>query len=316
VAHIVVTGAAGFIGSTLVEELLARGQRVIGIDCFADFYDRKLKEANLRRALTHTRFTLAENDLLELLTESSSLRSTLRGASCLYHLAAQAGVRDSWGDSFRRYTDDNVLATQAVLEACVAEGVPKVIYASSSSVYGDSPTMPLHEEAVCRPVSPYGVTKLAGEHLCVLYAKVHRIHAVALRFFTVFGPRQRPDMAFHKFMRAILDDGVIRMYGDGQQTRDFTFVDDIVAALVSAPQAPAGSVINIGGGHRVTLAHAIDTLAAVTGRPARIEARPSQAGDARDTWADLTRARELLDYAPTVGLEEGLSAEWEWVRGL
>ena len=315
-SHTVVTGAAGFIGSTLAEGLLARGQRVVGIDAFTDFYSRALKEANVRRALGHPGFTLVESDLLELLPPSSELRGTLRGASCVYHLAAQAGVRDSWGGSFRRYTDDNVLATQAVLEACVAEGVPRLVYASSSSVYGDSPTMPLHEDGPCRPVSPYGVTKLAGEHLCGLYAKAHGIHTVALRFFTVFGPRQRPDMAFHKFMRALLDDAVIQVYGDGRQTRDFTFVDDIVMALLAAPEAPAGSVVNVGGGRRVSLAHAIDTLAKVAGVRPRVETHPSQAGDARDTWADLSRARALLDYAPSVGLEEGMAAQWSWLRGL
>ena len=315
-SHTVVTGAAGFIGSTLVEALLANGHEVVGIDAFTDFYARSAKEANIRPATEHPAFELVESDLVELLPASSELRGALRGASCVYHLAAQAGVRDSWGSSFRRYTDDNVLATQAVLEACVAEGVPKLVYASSSSVYGDSPSFPLHEGAVCRPVSPYGVTKLAGEHLCGLYTKAHGLHTVALRFFTVFGPRQRPDMAFHKFMRSLLDDSTIHVYGDGQQTRDFTFVDDIVAALLVAPSAPAGSVINVGGGHRVTLAHAIDVLAEVAGVRPRVETHASQAGDARDTWADLSRAQELLGYAPSVSLRDGLAAEWSWLRRL
>jgi UDP-glucose 4-epimerase len=316
VGQIVVTGAAGFIGSTLVDELLACGHRVVGIDSFTDFYDRGLKEANLDRAAEHTGFTFFESNVLELLSASSELRTALRGASCVYHLAAQAGVRDSWGASFRRYADDNILATQALLEACVHEGVTNVVYASSSSVYGDCPVMPLNEDASCRPVSPYGVTKLAAEHLCGLYAKAHGINAVALRFFTVFGPRQRPDMAFHKFMRALLDDTVIDMYGDGRQTRDFTFVTDIVAALVAAPEAPTASVINVGGGHRVSLNHAIEVLAEVTGTRPRVQARPAQAGDARDTWADLSRARALLDYSPSVGLDEGLAAEWRWLRQL
>lgn len=314
--HIVVTGAAGFIGSTLVEALLADGHTVVGIDAFTDFYARAAKEANMRAALEHPAFKMLESDLVELLPASSELRGALRGASCVYHLAAQAGVRDSWGSSFRRYTDDNVLATQAVLETCVAESVPKLVYASSSSVYGDVLALPLHEDAACRPVSPYGVTKLAGEHLCGLYAKAHGLHTVALRFFTVYGPRQRPDMAFHKFMRAFLDDAPIHIYGDGQQTRDFTFVDDIVAALLAAPGAPAGSVINIGGGDRVSLAHAVDVLAEVTGVRPRVETHASQAGDARDTWADLSRARELLGYAPSVGLPDGLAAEWSWLRRL
>ena len=174
--------------------------------------------------------------------------------------------------------------------------------------------MPLREDAVCQPVSPYGVTKLAGEHLCGLYAKAHGLHTVALRFFTVYGPRQRPDMAFNRFMRALLRDESIDVYGSGQQTRDFTFVQDIVDALTSAPDVPSSTVINVGGGHRVTLLEAIEVLAAVTGRTPRLQMRGSEPGDARDTWADLSRAQELLDYAPRVGLRDGLAAEWEWIR--
>ena len=264
--HIVVTGAAGFIGSHLVDRLLSEGNSVVGIDCFTDYYDAALKRANLASALGDPRFTLLERDLLDLLRPDDDLTAVLRQARYVYHLAAQAGVRASWGSSFRSYTDNNVLATQAVLEACVGGHAEAVVYASSSSVYGDCPVLPLREDAVCLPVSPYGVTKLAGEHLCGLYAKAHGLHTVALRFFTVFGPRQRPDMAFNKFMRALLRDEPIDVYGGGEQTRDFTFVDDIVEALVRAPNAPAGSVMNVGGGHRVTLLEALDVLADVAGR--------------------------------------------------
>jgi nucleoside-diphosphate-sugar epimerase len=218
------------------------------------------------------------------------------------------------GGSFRSYTDNNVLATQAVLEACMGGHAKAVVYASSSSVYGDCPVMPLREDAMCEPVSPYGVTKLAGEHLCGLYAKAHGLHTVALRFFTVFGPRQRPDMAFHRFMRALMRDEPIDVYGSGQQTRDFTFVADIVEALVRAPEAPVGSVINVGGGHRVTLLEALDLLANVAGRAPLLRMKGPEPGDARDTWADLRRAHEYLDYAPRVGLRDGLAAEWDWIR--
>ena len=312
--HVVVTGAAGFIGSHLVDRLLDDGQSIIGIDSFTDYYDPATKSANLASALGDPRFTLLERDLLDLLHPADDLTTVLRQAGCVYHLAAQAGVRASWGRSFRSYTDNNVLATQAVLEACVGGRAKAVVYASSSSVYGDCPVMPLREDAVCQPVSPYGVTKLAGEHLCGLYAKAHDLHTVALRFFTVFGPRQRPDMAFHKFMRALLRDEPIDVYGSGQQTRDFTFVNDIVEALVRAPEAPCGSVINVGGGHRVTLLEALDLLADVAGRTPRLRMKEPEPGDARDTWADLRRAHEYLGYAPHVGLQDGLAAEWAWIR--
>ena len=311
--HIVVTGAAGFIGSHLVDRLLSDGQRVIGIDSFTPYYDADLKRANLAHALGEGRFTLIEKDLLGLLRPDDESAAALGQATYVFHLAAQAGVRASWGSSFRSYTDHNVVATQAVLEACVGGQAEAVVYASSSSVYGDCPVMPLREDAVCQPVSPYGVTKLAGEHLCGLYAKAHGLHTVALRFFTVFGPRQRPDMAFNKFMHAILRDDSIDVYGDGQQTRDFTFVRDIVDGIVRAPQAPPGSVINLGGGHRVTLLEALSTLAEVSGRSPRLVMHDPEPGDARDTWADLQRAQDCLGYAPSVNLREGLAAEWEWI---
>lgn len=311
--HIVVTGAAGFIGSHLVDRLLDDGGRVIGIDSFTDYYDAALKRANVASALGNPRFTLLERDLLDLLHPTDDLTAVFRQARCVYHLAAQAGVRTSWGNSFRSYTDNNVLATQAVLEACMGGHAEAVVYASSSSVYGDCAVMPLREDAVCRPVSPYGVTKLAGEHLCGLYAKAHGLHTVSLRLFTVFGPRQRPDMAFHRFMRALLRGEPLDVYGDGQQTRDFTFAGDIVEGIVRAANAPPGSVINVGGGHRVTLMEALDTLADVSGHSPRLRLHSPEPGDARDTWADLDRAQQYLDYAPRVGLREGLAAEWQWL---
>ncbi len=314
----VVTGAAGFIGSHLVERLLAAGHEVVGIDSFEDYYPRPFKEANIASACVAERFTLIEDNLLRLAGDGAAGHSRLdevfSGADCVFHLAAQAGVRASWGQSFRIYTDNNVLATQMVLESCRRLGVPKVVYASSSSVYGDTDQLPMHEEANCRPVSPYGVTKLAGEQLCRLYWKNHGVPTVSLRFFTVYGPRQRPDMAFHLFLRAMADGRPLEMYGTGNQTRDFTFVDDIVNGILLAMGGTDGAVYNLGGGSRVTLLEAIRTLEGVSGLTAEVRGESVQAGDVKHTWADLTRAREELGYAPQVPLEEGLRREAEWLR--
>lgn len=318
--RIVVTGSTGFIGSHLCDRLLADGHDVVGIDSFEDYYPRSLKEANIAAALNSPRFALLESSILDLAASDASelgavnnLAEVLAGASCVYHLAAQAGVRASWGSTFEVYTRNNVLATQRVLEACLAVGVPKVIYASSSSVYGNQDVLPLAESMRCVPRSPYGVTKLAAEHLCGLYHANYGLDTVALRFFTVYGPRQRPDMAFHKFARALLEGKEIVVYGDGRQTRDFTFVSDIVEGLSRARLAPAGAVMNIGGGNRVSLDEAIGVLGRVAGIEPRFSLHDTAAGDVRDTWADVSLAAELIGYAPAVPLEVGLEREYEWV---
>jgi nucleoside-diphosphate-sugar epimerase len=320
-SRVLVTGAAGFIGSHLAERLLEEGALVVGVDSFEDYYPRALKESNLAVALADPRYTFVEAGLHALATEPSGdgttkLEELIRGCSRVYHLAAQAGVRASWGQSFRVYSENNVLATQYVLEACRESAVERVVYASSSSVYGDSPTLPLQEDAVCRPISPYGVTKLAGEHLAQLYWTCRGVPTVSLRFFTVYGPRQRPDMAFNIFLRALLSGEPLVMYGDGRQTRDFTFVADIVEALVRAGSAPPGSVMNIGGGSRVSLAHVLEIIGEVAGARPDIRVEAKQAGDVQDTWADLTRARDLIGYAPAVSLREGLASEYAWMQAL
>lgn len=318
--RVLLTGAAGFIGSTLSDRLLEDGHEVVGIDSFEDYYPPALKEANLARALANARFTLVKGSILDLAAETRShgcaprLRQAVRDAEVVYHLAAQAGVRASWGRSFRTYTDNNVLATQLLLEECVRTGVRRFIYASSSSVYGDSERLPLREDGPCHPLSPYGVTKLAGEQLCGLYLRNFGVPTVSLRFFTVYGPRQRPDMGFHRFIRAQLAGDDIPVFGDGQQTRDFTYVDDIVDGLIAAADAPEGLVANLGGGSRITLRDALKTLERVGELPVKLRMQAREAGDVRHTWADVSLAREVLGFAPKVALDTGLRREHDWLR--
>jgi len=304
-----VTGAAGFIGSHLVEQLLSDGADVVGIDSFTDYYARELKNANLAGPRAHPRFRLLESQI-----QDADLDAVLADRTHVFHLAAQAGVRKSWGRDFAVYTACNVDATQILLEACSRAQLQRVVYASSSSVYGDGAVMPMHETQRPQPVSPYGVSKLAAEHLCYLYWVGHRVPTVSLRYFTVYGPRQRPDMAFNRFLRAIAACQPIPLYGDGEQTRDFTFVRDTVAATIAAAnQGDPGSVYNIGGGARVTMNHVLRLMAVCTGREPRIERLPVQLGDMRDTYADTRAARDTLGFNPTVSLASGIEAEYEWI---
>jgi nucleoside-diphosphate-sugar epimerase len=234
--------------------------------------------------------------------------------SHVFHLAAQAGVRKSWGRDFRVYTENNVDATQQLLEACVGRPLHRVVYASSSSLYGDNVSIPMREDALPQPVSPYGVTKLAAEQLCYLYYVNHGVPATSVRYFTVYGPRQRPDMAFHRFFRAALDDAPIVLYGDGEQTRDFTFVTDAVAATIAAGERGVpGRAYNVGGGSRVTVNQVLKIVERLAGRPLQVRREPAQKGDMRDTYADTTLARADLGFAPAVSLEQGLEAEYRWL---
>jgi len=307
-----VTGVAGFIGSTLAEQLLVDGADVVGLDCFTDYYPRALKERNLSTARRHPRFRFVESRI-----QDADLRSLLADRTHVFHLAAQAGVRKSWGRDFSVYTSNNVEATQVLLESCVGLPLERVVYSSSSSVYGDNAPLPMREDALPQPVSPYGVTKLAAEQLCYLYYVNERVPTVSLRYFTVYGPRQRPDMGFHKFLRATLLDQPITVYGDGEQTRDFTFVHDAVAAnLAAAVRGDPGRVYNIGGGSRVSINEVIEMIGRVSGRRPRITVDPAQKGDMRHTCADTSRARADLGFVPKVGLEEGLAAEHAWLAEL
>jgi nucleoside-diphosphate-sugar epimerase len=304
-----VTGVAGFIGSHLAERLLGRGARVRGIDCFTDYYPRPVKEANLLKLRGHPSFVLEERSI-----QQADLGALLSDVTHVFHLAAQAGVRKSWGRDFEVYTEQNVLATQILLEASVRMPIERLVYASSSSVYGDDAALPMREDAVPRPVSPYGVTKLAAEHLCHLYFTNYGLPAVALRYFTVYGPRQRPDMGFHRFIRAALGNEAILLYGDGEQTRDFTFVSDAVEATIAAGLGGVpGRVYNVGGGSRVSVNHVIRLIGRITGRPLRIERGDRQKGDMRDTYADTSLARADLGFLPHVSLEQGLEAEYRWL---
>jgi nucleoside-diphosphate-sugar epimerase len=305
----IVTGVAGFIGSHLAEKLLAAGHDVIGIDNFLDNYPRRFKEKNLSEVTVHRNFTFIRDDLLQC-----DLKSLLRDVSYVFHLAGQPGVRSSWGKEFARYTDNNIRSTQLLLEAAKELKLTKFVYASTSSVYGDTDDLPMREEGGTRPISPYGATKLAAEHLCHLYWKAFGVPTVSLRFFTVYGPRQRPDMFFHIFMRALLRGDEVPLYDDGEQTRDFTFCADIVDGALAAAFYPGqGEVFNLGGGSQVSILNAIALVETMSGRKANLKRFDRQKGDVRHTKARLDRAKSKLGYLPKVGLEEGLTKEWNWI---
>jgi UDP-glucose 4-epimerase len=251
-----VTGAAGFIGSHLTGALLDRGSEVTGIDCFTDYYPRPIKEANVAANANRPGFRFVEARLQDI-----DVPALLDGITHVFHLAAQAGVRKSWGHDFRVYSENNIEASQLLLEACVGRPLHRFVYASSSSLYGDQVPIPMREDALPQPVSPYGVTKLAAEQLCHLYLVNHQVPTTSVRYFTVYGPRQRPDMAFYRFIRAALTGQPITLYGDGEQTRDFTYVSDAVAATVAAgDRGVPGRAYNVGGGSRVTVNHVLDIL--------------------------------------------------------
>ncbi len=304
---ILVTGCAGFIGSHLTERLLRDGFDVIGIDCFTDYYPREYKDKNIKNVLEDDRFTLIEQDILSM--------DAFPDVDYVFHQAAQAGVRKSWGRDFEIYTRDNILATQRLLEYYKDCEIKKFVYASSSSVYGDC-ELPMKETRLPKPVSPYGVTKLAAENLCYLYYKNYRVPVVLLRYFTVYGPRQRPDMAIHLFVKNILNDREITVYGDGNQTRDFTFVDDVVEAnLLSALGDVQGEVFNVGGGTRISVNELIRTIEEISGKRATVRYIVKQKGDVNDTLADVSKIGEL-GWKPGVGIRKGVERFVEWYRAV
>ena len=307
---VVVTGAAGFIGSHLCERLIELGHHVVGVDSFTDYYERSRKEENLAELKANPDFTFEELDLVD-----ADLRPALRGARVVYHLAGQPGVRPSWGEQFDRYVRDNILATQRLLEHLKETPIDRLVFAGSSSVYGDAEMFPTKESALPRPVSPYGVTKLAAEHLALLYAKNFGLPVVSVRYFTVYGPRQRPDMAFALFMQALVDGDPIEIFGDGEQSREFTYVSDAVEGTIKAATADVvGQVFNLGGGSRVTVNRVLATLEDISRIKAKRKTLPAAPGDPRHTGASINVARERLGWEPRISLREGLTRQWEWFQ--
>ncbi|HET7225156.1 MAG TPA: NAD-dependent epimerase/dehydratase family protein [Candidatus Eisenbacteria bacterium] len=310
-ARALVTGAAGFIGSHLAERLVRDGVNVVGVDAFTDYYDPALKRRNLEALAGSPRFRLLELDL------GAADLAALPEVDVVFHQAAQPGVRASWGAEFAAYAHHNVLATQRLLERYRRDTLRRFVYASSSSVYGDAERFPTPEDALPRPFSPYGVTKLAGEHLTLLYGRNFGLPVTALRYFTVYGPRQRPDMAFHRFCRAMLTAQPITVYGDGAQSRDFTYVDDCVEANVRAwRRAAPHSVYNVGGGSQVELRQAIALLERALDVKARLQHEPRPPGDPLRTRADASRLAADLGFTPGTGIEDGLAREAAWAREL
>jgi nucleoside-diphosphate-sugar epimerase len=308
-----ITGVAGFIGSNLAEKLIESGFQVVGIDCFTDYYSREIKENNLAILRTKLEFKFIEASLLKV-----DYPNLLEGVDFIFHQAAQAGVRASWGATFASYTENNVLATQQLLEAIKTyqpANLKRIIYASSSSIYGDTDILPMKEDNRLQPVSPYGVTKLAAEHLCYLYWKNYGLPTVSLRYFTVYGPRQRPDMAFHKFIKSSLKKEPLIIYDDGNQTRDFTYIADIVQGnMLAMEKGRPGQAYNLGGGHRIALNKLLDLMDELIGTKATRVYQEKQKGDVRDTAADTTKARTELGFKPVYDLKQGFFSQIESIK--
>lgn len=307
----VVTGAAGFIGSSLAEALVATGQRVLGIDSLTDYYDPAQKRANLEGLIGEPNFDFREIDIA-----SDDLEGLIGQGDTIYHLAAQAGVRSSWSRDFEVYVRSNVLGTQRLLDRCCEHSALRFVYASSSSVYGNAERYPTSEDFRPAPQSPYGVTKLAGEHLCRLYAENYGVKALCLRFHTVYGPRQRPDMAIFRIIDSSLHGTEYRMFGDGSYVRDFTFVSDIVAGTMAAGESAVGDgrPINLAGGSSISMNELVNHIGVLVGRNANVHMEEIQPGDVARTGGSIELARQLLGWTPSVDLLDGLARQIEWQR--
>jgi nucleoside-diphosphate-sugar epimerase len=314
---VLVTGCAGFIGSHVVERLLKEGHEVMGVDSFDVYYSRSQKEKNLMPVLLHPKFKLVEDNL-----STMALVKVLKGTEAVVHLAAQAGVRGSWGSSFHRYITNNIQVTQKLLEESKANKLKRFVYASSSSVYGDIQPQTggeialLNEEIMCKPRSPYGVTKLAAENLCQLYHQEYKMPTVSLRFFSVYGPGQRPDMAFNRFCHSILHDAALTIYGDGKQVRDFTYVDDVVEIIAASvtSEAAVGQVVNVGGGSPCSLMEAVALLEEISGKACAKTFLERQKGDVLSTCADTAKLEKIFGLKPKTPLREGLARQWDWMQ--
>ncbi len=309
-----VTGVAGFVGSHLAERLLADGHEVSGIDSFADNYDRSLKERNLGALRSWNMFHFIEGDLMEV-----ALQPLLEGVDWIFHQAGQEKERTNWASAFTHYTESNVSVTLRLLEAALRFGwIRRFVYASSSSVYGEAARLPVLEDELERPRSPHGITKLAAESLCSLYHRRFGLPTVSLRYFSIYGPRQRPDMAFHRFCKAIVCREPLSLYGDGYQTRDFIYVDDAIEATVRAAAVTeaTGQVLNIASGTSVTLRSIVEQLEKISGSRISVAVDDSQRDDVHHTCADIQRAQQILGYRPRMGLQDGLTQEFEFIRRL
>jgi len=311
-----ITGGAGFIGSHLAERLLGDGQRVVAFDNFNTFYEPALKRENAELLGRHDGFTLIDADIRDRDAVFAAFEE--HKPEAVVHLAAMAGVRPSIADP-AYYTAVNLDGTVHLLDAAVAVGTDKLAFASSSSVYGNNDKVPFAEtDRVDEPISPYAATKKAGELICHTYWHIHRLPIVALRFFTVYGPRQRPDLAINKFLQLVARDEPIPMFGDGSTSRDYTFVDDIVTGIIASLDHCSTDVgcrvYNLGGSAPVSLMEMIQTIGRVVGKEPRIERQPMQPGDVNRTFADLSRSRDELGYEPTTTLEQGIARQWEWLR--
>jgi nucleoside-diphosphate-sugar epimerase len=308
----IVTGAAGFIGSHLCEELMSKGHEVIGVDSFLDYYPRWIKESNLEKLRNMPGFQLLEQNILDV-----DWAPLLSNTDVVFHLAAQAGVRASWSKNFIVYTKNNIEATQLLLEESKRCNLKKFIFASTSSVYGDTDEIPMKEGALLKPVSPYGVTKVAAEDLCYLYWRSFGIPCVSLRYFTVYGPRQRPDMAFYRFILATLEGREITVFEDGNQTRDFTYVDDIVrGTILASEKGKEGQIYNLGGGSRISVNEVLQMLSEIMNTKIDITYAEKQKGDMRHTFALTELAKTDFGYNPRIPVKEGLTAEYLWLKKL
>ncbi len=318
-ANVLVTGCAGFIGSHLVEKLLSQGHYVIGVDCFTDYYSKTLKERNMRGFIKDKNFLFIQKDITDLRCDDPVFR-VLKQIEVIYHIAAQAGVRACWGDNFRNYTLHTFESAQKILELAKELKPRQVVYASSSSVYGNETELPLSDSSAKDkwPISPYGVTKLAGEKLCYLYHTNYGIPVVCLRYFTVFGPRQRPEMAFPKFIKSIECGEPVIVYGTGNDmTRDYTYVSDIVDGTVAAGESSLKfEIINLGGGNRSTILTALKIIEKELEKKAVVKTVPIPEGDVMHTYADTSKAKKLLNWVPKVKLAEGLKKQVAWYKEL